>query len=119
MQVQIIKFYPIIRIRNKKGMYIHLGKTTWIYWQPNNEYFNPSGWLPIDLVSTKIGTTPEGSEWAKVNLPKKSQAIDQWAFKDLVEVPETLEPGEYVLSFRWDSQQTPQVWNSCANIEIV
>ena len=54
-----------------------------------------------------------------MNLPKKSQAIDQWAFKDLVEVPETLEPGEYVLSFRWDSQQTPQVWNSCANIEIV
>ena len=39
--------------------------------------------------------------------------------KDLVEVPETLEPGEYVLSFRWDSQQTPQVWNSCANIKIV
>ena len=98
---------------------VYLGKTTWIYWQPDNEYFNPSGWLPIDLVSTKIGTTPKGSEWAKVNLPKKAQGIDQWAFKDLVEVPETLEPGEYVLSFRWDSQQTPQVWNSCANIKIV
>ena len=97
----------------------YLGTTTWIYWQPNNQYFNPSGWLPIDLVTTKIGTTPKGSEWAKVNLPKKAQGIDQWAFKDLVEVPETLEPGEYVLSFRWDSQQTPQVWNSCANIEIV
>ena len=98
---------------------IFLGKTTWIYWQPNNQYFNPSGWLPIDLVTTKIGTTPKGSEWAKVNLPKKTDKHDSWAFKDLVEVPESLEPGEYVLSFRWDSQQTPQVWNSCANIEIV
>ena len=95
---------------------IFLGKTTWIYWQPNNQYFNPSGWLPIDLVTTKIGTTPRGS---KVNLPKKTDKHDSWAFKDLVEVPESFEPGEYVLSFRWDSQQTPQVWNSCANIEIV
>ena len=54
-----------------------------------------------------------------MNLPKKTDKHDSWAFKDLVEVPESLEPGEYVLSFRWDSQQTPQVWNSCANIEIV
>ena len=37
----------------------------------------------------------------------------------MVEVPENLEPGEYVLSFRWDCQQSPQVWNSCANIQIV
>ena len=54
-----------------------------------------------------------------MNLPKKTGKHDSWAFKDLVEVPESFEPGEYVLSFRWDSQQTPQVWNSCANIEIV
>ena len=55
-----------------------------------------------------------------MNLPKKpDKRGDSWAWKDLVEVPESLEPGEYVLSFRWDSQQTPQVWNACANIEIV
>ena len=97
----------------------YLGTTTWIYWQPNNQYFNPSGWLPIDLVTTKIGTNPRGSEWAKVNLPKIPDRDDEWAFKDLVEVPESLEPGEYVLSFRWDCQHTSQVWNACANIEIV
>jgi len=113
------KFWKVTEECFQRGHLNFAGQTTWIYWQPNNEYFNPSGWLPIDLVSTKIGTTPKGSEWAKVNLPKKAQGIDQWAFKDLVEVPETLEPGEYVLSFRWDSQQTPQVWNSCANIKIV
>ena len=54
-----------------------------------------------------------------MNLPKKPERDDEWAFKDLVEVPESLEPGEYVLSFRWDSQHTSQVWNACANIEIV
>ena len=94
------------------------GITTWIYWHPNDEYYHEDGWLPIKLVKTKTGTTPHGSQWAKVNLPRRGTSLDEWAFKDLVEVPESLEPGEYVLSFRWDCQESPQVWNSCANIHI-
>ena len=38
---------------------------------------------------------------------------------DEVEVPDDLVPGEYVLSFRWDCEQTPQIWNACANVEII
>ena len=30
-----------------------------------------------------------------------------------------LEPGAYALSWRWDCEQTPQVWNSCADITVV
>jgi hypothetical protein len=26
--------------------------------------------------------------------------------------------GSFVLSFRWDCEQTPQVWSSCADIEV-
>ena len=37
---------------------------------------------------------------------------------DLVEVPEDLEAGDYVLSFRWDCEQTSQVWAACASIKI-
>jgi len=37
---------------------------------------------------------------------------------DEVEVPQ-VEAGEYVLSFRWDCEQTSQIWNGCANIKIV
>ena len=73
----------------------------------------------MPLVTTTQGTTPQGSEWAKIDLPHHSQHDDAWAFKDLVEVPESLEPGQYVLSFRWDCQLTPQVWNACANIHVV
>ena len=29
---------------------------------------------------------------------------------------EGLEPGTYSLSWRWDCEQTPQVWNSCADV---
>ena len=45
--------------------------------------------------------------------------IFPWTLYDMVQIPETLEPGNYVLSFRWDTEQTPQVFNSCANIVIV
>ena len=37
---------------------------------------------------------------------------------DEVEVPD-LPPGEYVLSFRWDCEQTSQIWNACSNIRII
>lgn len=37
---------------------------------------------------------------------------------DKVEVPAELSPGHYVLSFRWDCEQTPQIWTACANVNI-
>ena len=72
----------------------------------------------MELITTKTGTTPEGSEWAKINLPKDIDVGDAWAFKDLVEVPQSLTPGDYVLSFRWDCLTSPQIWSACANIKI-
>jgi hypothetical protein len=35
-----------------------------------------------------------------------------------VQVPQNLAAGAYALSFRYDCEQTSQVWNSCANIRI-
>jgi len=81
---------------------------------------NPDNWETHEAVKTNVGTNPEGSEWMMVTLDQKNgMKGTEWAIKDLVEVPESLEPGRYVLSFRWDCQQSPQVWNSCANIDIV
>lgn len=37
---------------------------------------------------------------------------------DYLEVPRDLEPGEYVLGFRWDCEMSAQVWQSCADITI-
>merc|ERR1712083_590017 len=37
---------------------------------------------------------------------------------DEVVVPKNIPNGDYVLSFRYDSEQTPQVWNSCADLVI-
>ena len=38
---------------------------------------------------------------------------------DEVKVPSDLAPGHYVLGFRYDSAATAQVWQNCADIELV
>jgi len=54
------------------------------------------------------------------------QAIDKEYFHerfrflivDQVKIPSDLAPGDYVLSWRWDAEQTPQVWANCADVTI-
>jgi len=43
---------------------------------------------------------------------------DQFMFSiiDHVKIPANYKPGRYMLSFRWDCEQTSQVWNQCADI---
>jgi hypothetical protein len=38
---------------------------------------------------------------------------------DLVQVPAGLKSGEYLLSWRWDADQTNQIWQNCADVLIV
>jgi hypothetical protein len=38
---------------------------------------------------------------------------------DKVQIPSNLPAGDYVLSHRWDCEQSAQVWTSCANIKLV
>ena len=37
---------------------------------------------------------------------------------DWLVVPAHLEPGDYVLGFRWDCEATAQVWSSCADVTV-
>jgi len=53
----------------------------------------------------------------------RRQALDlaikfQFSIFDQVVVPKDLPPGEYVLSFRLDAEQTPQVWGQCADVLV-
>jgi len=73
----------------------------------------------VKAVRRTENTLPEGSQWSEVT----ETLDDGWPgtlhahIIDLVQVPE-LPPGQYVLSFRWDCHLTPQIWSSCANINI-
>jgi len=114
------QFWKVTEECFQKGHLNFSGKTSWLSWKPwisKPEYFQWS-FIPMDLITTRIGTTPKGSEWAKINIPKDLDTGDWWAFKDLVEVPGSLARGDYVLSFRWDCLESPQIWNACANIRI-
>jgi len=42
----------------------------------------------------------------------------EYSIVDKVIVPQDLEPGDYLLSWRWDAEQSHQVWQNCADITI-
>ena len=46
------------------------------------------------------------------NINGDPAAYFEWTVMDELVVPAELEPGKYVLSFRWDCEQTPQVRTS-------
>jgi len=91
------------------------GNNNWIYANlaPWSEH-DYSKWQEVPAIRTTEGTYPPGSEWTKVTVPLRG-----WAYKDYVQVPEGIEPGTYILSFRWDCQFSPQIWSNCATIEVV
>jgi hypothetical protein len=41
-----------------------------------------------------------------------------WNLMDRVRVPSGLTPGEWVLSWRWDCEELPQVWTNCADVRL-
>jgi lytic starch monooxygenase len=45
------------------------------------------------------------------------KSMNTWVLVDEVAVPAA--KGEYVLRFRWDAEQNPQIWTHCADITIV
>eukprot|EP00039_Didymoeca_costata_P003836 m.69995 g.69995 ORF g.69995 m.69995 type:complete len:366 (-) comp12098_c0_seq1:106-1203(-) len=41
------------------------------------------------------------------------------AIADMVVIPLTIPPGDYVMGFRWDCEETAQIWTTCADVSIV
>lgn len=41
-----------------------------------------------------------------------------YSILDRVHVPEAMAPGSYLLSWRWDCEQSHQIWQNCADIQI-
>ena len=46
------------------------------------------------------------------------QVVFNFEMIDQVKIPANLPAGEYMMSWRWDCEETPQVWNSCSDITI-
>ena len=71
------KNFLIITLVKIVNQSMFTGDETWIYYfarpwgASEDEPFNPDNFVAQPIVKTTIGTTPEGSEWAKVNLPSE------------------------------------------------
>ena len=84
-------------------------------------------WKGATLPQTNVGTWPEGSMWRGIsnlqhgNKDLRPQNIPEGKrveIKDKVVVPDNLPSGDYVLSWRWDTDRSNQVWSGCSNIKI-
>jgi len=79
----------------------------------------------VKALRTTEGTFPHGSMWTanplfpSVETDPADYDHGQGQVIDYVKVPAELEPGEYILGFRWDCKCSPQVWNVCSNILII
>ena len=60
-----------------------------------------------------------GFGWAGAgNSPAFAKVLESYAMVDRVRVPVGIEGGDYVLSWRWDSEMTAQIWTSCSVVTI-
>ena len=63
-----------------------------------------------------MGTHPEGSAWRPVGKYVKSSTTLR---KDAVRVPGHLQPGDYVLGWRWDGEDISQVGLLSSDVGIL
>merc|ERR1712141_70777 len=71
-------------------------------------------WESFERNDLREGTFPEGSVWRPVG-----KIMEDAMRKDLVLVPTSLLPGDYVLGWRWDGSGGNQVWVSCSSVRLV
>jgi len=72
-------------------------------------WFEPPCYDPIPVPATnQLSQGMCSGEW-----------MNNITFYDQLRVPDHLEPGKWVLGFRWDCESSAQVWQSCADVTIV
>eukprot|EP00931_Biecheleriopsis_adriatica_P086511 TRINITY_DN61171_c0_g1_i1.p1 TRINITY_DN61171_c0_g1~~TRINITY_DN61171_c0_g1_i1.p1 ORF type:complete len:389 (+),score=53.25 TRINITY_DN61171_c0_g1_i1:78-1244(+) len=75
-----------------------------------------SGYVP----SWYSALGPKVPQWSNVVAHQSGEFSMGFPFSivDKVRVPSDLPDGEYLLSWRWDAEQSPQVWQNCASVEL-
>lgn len=89
-----------------------------------------------DCSGFSMMSCPPGMTQFKEPLPGVSSYLGNWMFDpakntefgieglqysivDKILVPDDIPIGDYILSFRWDCEQSPQIWQGCADITVV
>lgn len=114
--------------------------------QQRLRYGGPNGTI-ISFNGTYLseGTTPPGSTWVRNPIPRNdvgqtgqgfalpcvetadikchgmedgASAVPNLEIVDMVKIPDDLPAGEYVLGWRWDCEESNQIWQSCSDVTI-
>jgi hypothetical protein len=93
----------------------------------------------FDATYVSEGTIPEGSVWVTNPMPRDStvkpkctetdhykcsgmidgqEADPTLEIVDRILIPHSTPPGDYVLGWRWDCEESNQIWQSCSDITI-
>lgn len=106
------------------------------------ELIAPNGTIiaKLNAVRTNIGTYPMGSEWTRNPIPMENPNAPMgkgryipipdmplifgrgpfpFNIVDTIHVPNDIASGEYVVSWRWDAEQTKQVWAQCGDVIVL
>jgi len=84
---------------------------------PCTWYDSPSKTVCYHAGSVGKNAKEDGGGDEKKNSSSGDRGDGEWHITDRVYAP--TEPGGYVLQWRWDNEQTPQIWTTCADIEVV
>jgi len=70
--------------------------------------------------SKEHGVCPDGTEFypAVSGHSGFGKNVPDWSIMDRVQIPSDLEEGEYFLGWRWDCEESTQVWQNCADIVL-
>lgn len=85
-----------------------------------NQQVNCNGACHGSSSSKRTGSCPAGSQFPEPlrGMSGFGKSVWEWSVVDQVVVPDNLEPGDYLLSWRWDCEQSDQVFQNCADIKI-
>jgi hypothetical protein len=66
------------------------------------------------------GVCPDGTEFypAISGHSGFGKNVPEWSIMDKVIIPSQLAEGDYLLSWRWDCEESTQVWQNCADIRL-
>lgn len=86
---------------------------------PHETWANNTRGPPGGLLCGSQTQFPEPVPGVSGFVHNATMPIDAINIVDRVVVPSHIAPGRYLLSWRWDCEQSPQVWQNCADIVVV
>lgn len=78
-----------------------------------------SQWVRNPIPTTELGGCHPGYTPFPDPCPGCRGDLRDQNLVDRVRLPESLPPGDYTLSWRWDTELNPQVWLNCADVTII